>query len=184
MLREGRKMIKLTFMLMIFLAPVITHAHARLRASVGVQPRSTNTSMKSGPCGTISKFANSPVLNAGQKLVVSWEETVQHPGRFEFRFSTDNDVTWSAPVTVQDTQDDPNTIPHQYSVELTLPDVTCTQCTLQMIQVMTERPQNPSNYYSCADFQLMGSGAPSPTPPPTVSPTPVPGLDTDCNMSH
>lgn len=169
---------------LILVSPVLASAHSRLKASVGVQPRNSNAGLKSGPCGNVAKLAASPTLNAGEKLLVTWEETVQHPGRYEFRFSTDGDRTWSVPVTVQDTQDDRNTIPHQYSVELTLPNTTCTNCTLQMIQVMTENPANPSNYYSCADFQLMGSGAPSPTPPPTVSPTPVPGLDTDCNMSH
>lgn len=162
--------------------PMFAQAHSRLKATVGVQPRSSNDSLKRGPCGTVVKLANSPILNAGEKITVTWEETVNHPGYFEFRFSTDNDVSFSAPVTIPDTAT--GALPHQYSVELTLPSTTCAQCTLQLVQVMTENPANPSNYYSCADFQLVNGNAPPSTPPPAVSPTPIPGIDSECNMSH
>ena len=157
--------------------PAVGQAHSRLKPSPGIQPRNNNAGLKSGPCGQVPKQSAAPTLNAGEKIVVSWEETIDHPGRFEFRFSTDGDVTFSAPVTIQDTANGPT--PHQYSVELTLPNVTCDNCTLQLIQVMTENPNNPSNYYSCADFKLVGGGAPASTPPPIPSnPSPSPGPET------
>lgn len=170
--------------LLILITPLISSAHARLKASAGVAPRSSNAGLKVGPCGSVVKALTAPTLNAGDKLTVTWEETINHPGRYEFRFSTDGDVTWSVPVTVPDTQDGGG-LPHQYSTELTLPSVTCDNCTLQMIQVMLDRPTNPSNYYSCADFKLVQSNAPTPTPPPVTTPTPIPGIeDEDCSMSH
>jgi Lytic polysaccharide mono-oxygenase, cellulose-degrading len=166
--------------LLILLAPLTSSAHSRLKMGAGIQPRSTRDGIKTGPCG-FPKAATVPTLNAGDKITVNWEETINHPGRFEFRFSTDNDVTFSQPVTVEDTATGPT--PHQYSIELTLPSVTCEQCTLQLVQVMTENPQNPSLYYSCADFRLVNSGAPAPTPPPASTPLP-PSSGEDCGMQH
>ncbi len=168
---------------LILVTPLISSAHARLKMSAGIAPRTSDAGLKVGPCGNKPKQANPPTLNAGDKITVTWEETINHPGRFEFRFSTDGDVTWSTPVTIPDTQDGGG-LPHQYSTELTLPSMTCTNCTLQMIQVMTDNPNNPSNYYSCADFQLVQSNAPTPTPPPAVTPTPSPGGSEDCSMAH
>jgi hypothetical protein len=39
-----------------------------------------------------------------------------------------------------------------------MPNVNCDNCTLQLIMVMTET-NPPTNYYSCADIQLVGSDA-------------------------
>lgn len=162
--------------------------HARLKPSAGVNPRSTNAGIKSGPCGGLARVTPA-MLTSGQKLTVTWEETIQHPGRFEFYFSSANDQNFTLLATVPDIQDNSATLPHQYSVELTLPSVTCTDCTLQMIQVMTENPASPSLYFSCADMQLSSTGTPpgptptpSPTPPPTTVPPPGPPMPADCPM--
>lgn len=147
-------------------------AHARLKASNNIVIRSNNAGIKTGPCGGVARTAAPADLVAGQKVTVNWEETIQHPGRYEFYFSEAGDANFKLLATVVDTQDDTASLPHQYTVELTMPNVACTACTLQMIQVMTENPANPRNYYSCADIKLTST-----TPVPPVPPTPP----EDCN---
>ena len=44
-----------------------------------------------------------------------------------------------------------------YTRTITLPNIECNDCSLQLIQVMTDRSP-PSNYYSCADIQLTSNG--------------------------
>lgn len=157
--------IKLIFAL-ILLTP-LAEAHTRLKASTGVLPRSMNAGIKTGPCGAYPKSLNPPTLTGGQQLTVTWEETIDHPGRYEIYFSEANDTNFVLLQTIPDVQG--GTLPHQYSSTVTLPDVNCTTCTLQLIQVMTENPANPSLYYSCADMNLIAS---SPNPvPPVVTPT-------------
>lgn len=149
-------------------------AHARL--SGAIPPRSTNAGLKTGPCGGIARGSAAKQLTKGSTVTVEWIEVVDHPGRFEFYFSPSGDQNFQLLKTVVDTQN--TSIPsggnHSYSTTLTLPNQTCSSCTLQMIQVMTENPQSPSLYYSCADIALIdGTPTATPTPSPTPSPTPV-----------
>ncbi len=151
---------------MILLWSVSGFAHARLKASVGVLPRSTNAGLKVGPCGGLPRTTAPPVLTPGQTLTVTWEEVIDHPGRYEFYFSSANDQNFALLASIPDTAT--GALPHQYSTQLTLPNVTCTDCTLQMIQVMTENPNMPTLYFSCADLKLEAGAQPTPiaTPPP------------------
>lgn len=147
-------------------------SHARLKASPGVVPRSTNAGIKSGPCGGLPRVAMPAQLIAGSTLTVTWEETINHPGRYEFSFSSAGDANFQLLQTIPDTQDGGG-LPHQYSTTLVLPSQPCAACTLQMIQVMTENPASPSLYYSCADMSLSAPGGPPPSPTPTPSPGPT-----------
>src|SRR5262249_25377245 len=111
----------------------------------------------------------------GSTVTVQWQETINHPGRFEFYFSEANDTNWMLIKTVVDDQDN-NVLPHNYSTTITMPNLPCTACTLQMIQVMTENPAAPSYYYSCGDIQLQAATATPPvTPPVPPAPSPSPG---------
>jgi hypothetical protein len=113
-------------------------------------------------------------------LRVEWEEVVDHPGHFEFYFSPANDQNFRLITTVNDTQNN-TPMPHNYAVTFQVPSTPCEACTLQMVQVMTENPAVPRNYYSCADIRIEDTGgvptaSPVPTtmPTPTLSPTPAP----------
>lgn len=156
--------------------PQFVHAHARLLPSGSIPPRNSNAGLKTGPCGNVARTGTNTQLTAGSTVNVQWEEVIDHPGRYEFYFSAANDANFTLLKTVNDDQDGviPSGQSHQYSTTLTLPSQTCTACTLQMIQVMTENPANPSLYYSCADIQLI-SGTPTATPTPSATPTPTPG---------
>jgi hypothetical protein len=83
-------------------------------------------------------------------------------------------------AVVQDNQNGGG-LPHQYSTTLTLPSGTCSNCVLQMVQVMTES-NPPSYYFSCADLKIQ-VGAPNPSPSPGPSPAPAPAPNPTPNGS-
>lgn len=154
----------LLFAVIFFTARIF--AHTRMKAATTLIPRSTSDSIKTGPCGGLPRSANPVQLTGGQTITVNWEETINHPGRYEFYFSNANDSNWMMLKTVNDDQNNTNDLPHQFSTTLTMPNVTCTGCTIQLIQVMTENPANPSLYYSCSDITLQSNT----TMPPTTVP--------------
>lgn len=152
-------------------------AHARLKTSGALVPRSTDPGIKAGPCGGVARLAAPAVYAPGTTITVNWEETINHPGRFEFYFSQAGDANFGTPIAVRNKLAAENaaivgTNYRQYSASITLPNVTCTDCTLQMIQVMTET-NPPSLYYACADVRLQ-AGAPMPAPAPVPNPAPAP----------
>lgn len=150
------------------------HAHANLKVGGYLPPRNDNPGLKVAPCGNIPRTLTPKVIVMGSTVTVEWQETINHPGRFEFYYSLANDANWVLLKTVADNQDTAivNGLYHQYSTTVTFPaGVTCTDCTFQMIQVMTENPASPSYYYSCADIRLQAAAT---TPVPTPVPAPVP----------
>lgn len=149
--------------------------HARLRSDGSIPPRNNNAGLKSPPCGGVARTNSNTTLTAGETITITWEETINHPGYFEFAFSQGNDQNFVRVLVVQDNQNNRNDLPHQYSAQIQVPDITCQDCTFQLIQVMTENPNNPSLYYSCADINIVaGAEPPSEEMPEPVEPAPVP----------
>lgn len=138
-------------------------AHARLKLTGTLKPRSDSSGLKVGPCGNVAVDETKRVtLQAGDTLTVEWEETINHPGSFKFSFSENGTTGFESNLLkeVPDTQDGPVTFDdpatyHQYTTTLQVPDVTCDKCAIQLIQVMTENDP-PSFYYSCADVKITG----------------------------
>jgi hypothetical protein len=112
-------------------------------------------------------------FQAGETITIEWTETVQHPGFYRIAFSEDgddfvnpvdqSDNTMYPGVLVQDIEDK-NTSGATYSQSVTLPNINCDNCTLQVIQVMTEGSKaptesNPTNhlYFQCVDLELEGA---------------------------
>lgn len=158
-------------------------AHARIALGSNLPPRSTSPGLKSAPCGGIIRTNIPTVLQAGTVMTVSWEETINHPGQFEFSFSKKDDADFApmklntdVDAVIIDTQDGTNDLPHQFSTTVKIPTENCSACTIRLIQVMTENPANPTFYYSCADVQIV-NGTPEPVPPP---PAPVPVTPPAC----
>jgi hypothetical protein len=143
------------------------YPHARMKSDSAIVPRNSSDSLKTGPCGGVARTSAPKVYAPGSTITVKWEETINHPGRFEFYFSAANDTNFVLLKTVNDTMDSSNDLPHQYSTTVTLPSTPCENCTLQMIQVMTDRSP-PSNYYSCADIRIQGATVAPGTPADTV----------------
>ena len=145
-------------------------SHARFELNGTLKPRNASTGLKTAPCGGIARTANIVTLTKGQTFTVTWEETINHPGRYEFYYSTANDAGFKLLKTIQDVQD-AGAVPHKYSTTLKIDEV-CDACTLQLIQVMTDT--NPAtNYYSCSDIKVKAAAV----APPPVEEDPPPEED-------
>ncbi len=142
--------------------------------------------LKEGPCGRAGGKRSATVteLEPGSEITVVWDEYVDHPGHFRISFDADGDDDFADPVCLSgcDTVtpefashvndsvllDDIADTPHggESHVALTLPDVECDNCTLQVIQVMYDKPPytSPGNdiYYQCADLVLHRTAPPDP----------------------
>lgn len=165
------------------------------------EARYDDNEQKRGPCGRAGgeRTTNVSAFEPGATIEVVWEETVPHPGYYRIAFDEDGDDNFGDPIApgegnpadvwvlldeISDQAADP------YRVEVTLPDLECTNCTLQLIQVMTDKPPYGDGndiYYACADLELQyGAGTPEPgdtdtTPPTGTDPGPT---DTDAPDSE
>lgn len=151
----------------------IAWSHSRL---VNPSPRVNLDNIKDNngaPCGAAR--TNTPhTFTSGQTITVQLEETINHPGEFVIRFSMAGDANF---VELTRVPDDINK--GFKNINVTLPNEECTDCTLQLVQVMTDR-NPPTNYYSCADLVLSTNGTP---PPPNPGPNPPP-VDNGGNSSQ
>jgi len=177
----------LALALLAALAPSPARAHVRL-----VEPTSRyGDEMKFGPCGRLggARSANVTTYPPGAAITVVFDEIVPHPGHYRIAFdpSGDDDLApplydgarWVTPAAVQVLADDlfdpPPPALYHGEVQVTLPDVECSDCTLQLVQVMTDKPPYDGGddfYYQCADLRLV-KGAPLPTPPPPPAAPPA-----------
>lgn len=164
---------------LLFLHTPQAFAHARWDLNGIVKPRTTATGLKSDPCGGAARTTTPVTFAPGQTLDVTFEETINHASHFRIAFSAANDAGFDSGILLDNILDNMGpevTTQHLFHARITLPMQTCEACTLQLIQVMTDNPAAPSNYYSCSDIKLAnGSGTtPTPTPTPTPVPTPTP----------
>lgn len=164
-------------------------AHARLDPAKSLKPRSDADNHKTGPCGSDDPTTDPTkrtTLIAGESIDIEWEETVNHPGWFRIAFSKDGTTGFDANVlkdNITDTQNgnvtrsDPNTY-HKYKVSIKIPDEPCENCSIQLIQVMTDRTP-PTNYYSCADIKIVAAEGKAPKTPTGLKVELIDGGDDD-----
>jgi hypothetical protein len=139
--------------------------------------------LKRGPCGqtTNGRTDRVSVFEPGQTITVEWAEYINHPSYYRIAFDVDGDDSF--PIredmdTVNRNTDDPEAV-HPvgdvvlkyvyeppdlavYSTDVTLPDVECENCTLQVIQFMYDNLNDGRNneyYFQCADIALRRSGS-------------------------
>jgi MYXO-CTERM domain-containing protein len=164
------------------LAPALAH--------IGLdQPTARYADQKSGPCGAVNdaRTGNVTVFEPGETITVEWRETINHPSHYRISFDVDGHDDFVDPPQMYDFYsndtvllDDIPDAAGGISVQVTLPNVQCENCTLQVIQVMYDKPPYtiPGNdlYYQCADLALRGdldTGAPTgtdtDTPPGTTT---------------
>jgi hypothetical protein len=141
-------------------------------------PKPRPGDIKTGPCGESGSRRGSIVteLEPGATITVTWDETIGHEGHYRVAFDDDGQ-DFQQPTTIQsvdnrtilaDGIDDPSGQQAGWKAEVTLPDVECDNCTLQLIQVMSTAPSNwpeSSLYFQCADITLRTGAGPG-TPPP------------------
>lgn len=163
------------FALLFGLFGIPTQASAHLGLDAPLSRYGPDT-LKTGPCGIEggARTANVTYFEPGETIEVRWNEYIDHPGHFRIAFDADGDDDFVDPGTMTELYSNDavlvDGIPDQgrddkdYAVEVTLPDITCDNCTLQVIQVMYDKPPytTPGNdiYYQCADLVLKEGGAP------------------------
>ncbi|MBX2813924.1 MAG: hypothetical protein KTR25_19055 [Myxococcales bacterium] len=161
--------------------------------------RHGRTELKSGPCGVTNSNRSQKIsyFRPGATIVVRFSEYIDHPGHYRIAFDIDGDDVFENPRClgecdnrnmqisvdqqpwiladgIQDRRATPND--DIYEVTVTLPNQECDNCTLQLIQVMTDKPpynmdQPGGNdlYFACADLVLTND-APEVSPPDPVEP--------------
>lgn len=183
--------------LALLLVPASVSAHAVLTYPPPRLGGFAGSNLKMRPCGRGTNDPRSSTvttLTAGQTITVTWQETIPHPGFFRISFDSDGmddfvDPPRRAPyLTDSPTVLADNLHPQEpglrlgqtYSAEITLPNVPCTNCTLQLIQFMRDKfvegqedqdpDPNDDIYYSCADIILVEDPNNPPDPDAGVNP--------------
>ncbi len=142
--------------------------------------------IKNGPCGIEGSTRGTKIYTAKPGIGVNlvWKETVDHPGYYRIAFDdSGNDFVdphqacvdtsdanacfnrnSAGPTGIDNIPDSP-TPSDIYSQAYTLPNVACDNCTLQVIQVMTDKPpfvavpgDDNDIYYQCLDLLLDPNG--------------------------
>lgn len=147
-------------------APSVALAHTLLE---NPPPLTDDDGAKEPPCGCVfggtpacPETYNTMTVTAGEPLVVSWVETINHPGSFTIKIvpSSVEEVTAGllavAPpiVEVEDTNE---TAGATISETITVPNIECEgSCTLQLVQNMTD---SGDAYYTCASINIVPPGA-------------------------
>lgn len=152
--------------------------------------------IKNAPCGRPDSERGETVHTyaPGQTIDVSWIEYVGHPGYYRIAFDNDGDDDFRNPASIAPAgracavgepncgdgdfynnatvliddygRHDDTPSGKRYTAQVTLPDVECENCTLQIIQVMTEQAKSPYDpsaedaddlYYQCVDMRLQAA---------------------------
>ncbi|HLV21087.1 MAG TPA: SCE4755 family polysaccharide monooxygenase-like protein, partial [Polyangiaceae bacterium] len=138
--------------------------------------------LKSGPCGQSANGRTDQVtvFEPGATITVEWTEYLDHPSYYRIAFDVDGDDDFPIRQNMDDVvrqgddpeaenpvggvvlayvYEEPNL--ETYSAQVTLPDVECETCTLQVIQFMYDKLGNNMDdeyYFQCADIALRRSG--------------------------
>ena len=129
-------------------------------------PLPRTADQKAGPCGATGSRRSKTVTTfaPGATIMVEWDETIDHPGHFRIAFDDDGDDVFVNPNNPNDsfafTLKEPiaDKAGGHYAQAVTLPNKPCTNCTLQLMQIMTTAVPYNSFYYQCADIALGEGG--------------------------
>jgi uncharacterized protein (TIGR03382 family) len=163
----------------VILAPALVAAHVRITS-----PTQRSDALKQRHCGaTGSARANVQTMRPGSVMHLVWDEYVPHPGWYRISFQQNGDTFEIPPASTGPSslgasnyptedltgQTDPisgsriiaDRIQHPtLSMDVTLPDVECNNCTLQLIQMMIDKPDysiavgSDDIYFACVDLVL------------------------------
>lgn len=155
--------------LAVLLGTSVASAHIALKSPTA--RTNDQVQLKVGPCGqnVNMRTNNVTMFKPGQTITVSWDETINHPGHYRISFDPNGtkfpdpasftDYDSGATDLVDNIPDKTGMAPIAYTQQVKLPNVECTNCTLQLIQVMTDKPPYGDGndiYYQCADLVLNG----------------------------
>lgn len=172
------------------LIAVPSRAHIDLEFPEARAAGRPDSNLRQRPCGQRQNARREDRVNVfrpGESIDLALDVYVQHESYFRFAFDVDGDDSFSErPSAPSDSQsDDPTQLPagpgelilgyvrdpsgtvDRIEQRLTLPNVECASCTLQVIQFTYGLPLEESTYYQCADIELTGPLA-SPEPDPAA----------------
>jgi len=166
--------------LAVLLAPALASAHITLTDPPARHPAAD---LKEGPCGVGAGDSRTTDPNkiteymAGETIDITFNETFQHEGHYRVMLSSTGDAGFTDPTGYEDIEVSPGDLADgvmdsdsetAHTITVTLPDEPCEECTIQLIQVMYDKPPwgpepNPPNgadiYYQCADIVILpGAG--------------------------
>ena len=135
--------------------------------------REPNSDLKQGPCGQVvsGRTSTVSVFAPGESIEVTWAETINHRSYYRVAFDRDGDdafPTFAGPGRGAQGIDPRGLCPVDgqvvlayeledgargtHTLRVTLPDVECERCTLQVVQYMFDT--NNPYYFQCADLAL------------------------------
>lgn len=156
----------------------VASAHITLNEPTARHPAA---SLKDGPCGVgpgdvrATDPARITRYEPGETITVRWTETINHPSHFRIAL-VEHDEQLVDPTGFDDTSGGDHVLldgivdhdapsGEQYEQAVTLPNEPCRACTLQLIQVMQDKPpwgDGNDIYYQCADLVIeAGAGGAS-----------------------
>ncbi|MEQ9152749.1 MAG: lytic polysaccharide monooxygenase [Parvibaculum sp.] len=161
-------------------APTTAAAHLEVTSPAS---RYGGRVLKEGPCGQQNgtRSQNVATFAAGATITIVWNEYIDHPGHYRIAFDEDGDDDFVDPPCLSGCDSRNPTVElysndtvlldgiadrngGSYAIDVTLPDVACSNCTLQIIQVMYDKPPYtiPGNemYYQCIDLVLVRAPTP------------------------
>lgn len=179
------------------LIPSLASAHIHLTYPLSRTDLPTGD-QKEQHCGTVgwnrAAMNRITTFQPGSTITVTWAETIQHPGWFRIAFQPNGEVfgippagaNGAFPIDPQLGVDNANQsivlvdriADGTLSQQITLPNMECNNCTLQFIQVMTDKPPYTTDaasddiYFNCADITL-SMNAPDAGPQNTVDAGPT-----------
>ncbi len=170
------------------LVPQIASAHISV-----LDPEPRQPDQKVGPCGKADDMRGDIIhtFAPGETITIVWEEFVPHPGHYRISFDDDGFDSFVDPEAYDDfyTNDTVliDNIPDMegtetYMQEVTLPDIECDNCTIQVVQMMTDKPPYGDGndlYYQCIDIVLESDGPSTDTDTDTDSTTDTDDPTTD-----
>jgi MYXO-CTERM domain-containing protein len=187
-LRGGAMAVAVAFVLCV--GASTAHAHFRLlKPTAWIMEDGLGDPQKAGPCGTNASTPGTPTnaittFKPGETITVEWAETIPHPGHFRIAVARDRselmdpDIEFDGscnyapgsvgteppvyPVLLDNLypRDNPG-FGESFTQEVTLPDMECEKCTLQVIQWMTEHAPS-CIYYHCADIAIVADDSGEP----------------------
>jgi hypothetical protein len=163
------------------MAPSLAEAHFHLLSPASWTTESSQGDpQKDAPCGGEGGTASGAItkFRPGQTITLKWIETIYHAGHYRIAFAADRSTLndpklyfdGSQNSTGADVSDPPqppvlldNLFPRtdpfgnsgqMFQQDITLPNMVCDKCTLQIIQFMLGHGPPNYIYHHCADIQL------------------------------
>ncbi len=156
----------------LFLISTPAAAHIEVTSHI---TRHGRDQQKNGPCGAANSDgpgANVYVYEPGETLTIGWHEFINHPGHYRLSFDDQGSDDFVDPATAVERYSNDTVLldgiedldgVSEYEASITLPDSECDACTIQLIQLMTDKsPYGDGNdiYYHCIDVRLVEGGGP------------------------